>query len=105
MSDLDIIDMHTVEIPAGDEATFYLYVDTWPAKIKFTYSVQNDQHSSDKGNDPTPIDVKVRPDLLISLVLRGQRHAGERDSPDDRSLLRIQHSLSGSISALWAHIR
>lgn len=66
MNDLDTLDMHTVEVPAGEEASFYLYVDTWPAKIKFAYTVTNDQHSSDRGKAPTPIDVKVRPSNLSS---------------------------------------
>ena len=39
MSDLQLEDMLTVEVPAGQEVTFYLYVDKWPSKIKFVYSV------------------------------------------------------------------
>ncbi len=39
MSDLWVEDMLTVEVPAGEEATFYLYVDKWPSKIKFFFNV------------------------------------------------------------------
>ena len=41
MSDLLPEDMVTVEIEPGDSATFYLYVDSHPSKIKVAFSVQS----------------------------------------------------------------
>lgn len=39
MSDLQPGDMSTIELPAGEEMTFYIYVDQVPSKIKIAYSV------------------------------------------------------------------
>jgi hypothetical protein len=39
MSDLVPQDMMTVEIPPGEQQTFYLYVDKAPATVKLAFAV------------------------------------------------------------------
>ena len=52
MSDLFPEDMLIVEVPPGEDRTFYIYVDQAPAKIKIAFSVQAQR----SGEDTTPID-------------------------------------------------
>jgi len=51
MSDMQPSDMLTVELMANDEATFYLTVDHYPAKLKLAFSITS--------TDATPIDMRV----------------------------------------------
>ena len=58
MSDLVPQDMMTVEIPPGEQQTFYLYVDKAPATVKLAFAVQADRGDS-VGSDDIQIDFKV----------------------------------------------
>ena len=62
MSDLVPQDMMTVEIPPGEQQTFYLYVDKSPATVKLAFAVQADRGDS-AGSDDIQIDFKVRKSL------------------------------------------
>ena len=62
MNDLVPQDMMTVEIPPGEQQTFYLYVDKAPATVKLAFAVQADREDS-AGLDDIPIDFKVRQSL------------------------------------------
>ena len=63
MSDLVPQDMMTVEIPPGEQQTFYLYVDKAPATVKLAFAVQADRGDS-VGSDDIQIDFKVIKSLI-----------------------------------------
>ena len=44
MNDLVPEDMLAVELPPGEEQTFYIYVDQSPSKIKVAFTVQADRN-------------------------------------------------------------
>lgn len=60
MSDMQPSDMLTVELMANDEATFYITVDQYPAKLKLAFSVTS--------TDATPIDLRVSPYSIIVII-------------------------------------
>ena len=60
MSDLVPEDMLAVELPPGEEQTFYMYVDQSPSKIKVAFSVQADRYVDQNAEQSlTPIDFNV----------------------------------------------
>lgn len=60
MSDLVPEDMLAVELPPGEEQTFYMYVDQSPSKIKVAFTVQADRNVDQNADQSlTPIDFKV----------------------------------------------
>ncbi len=60
MSDLVPEDMLAVELPPGEEQTFYMYVDQSPSKIKLAFTVQADRNIDQNADQSlTPIDFKV----------------------------------------------
>ena len=91
MSDLVPEDMLAVELPPGEEQTFYMYVDQSPSKIKVAFSVQADRNVDQNADQSlTPIDFKVYFRIsCIYLVFRGQRPTNPLRARQRRFFLRI----------------
>lgn len=68
MSDLVPEDMLAVELPPGEEQTFYMYVDQSPSKIKLAFTVQADRNIDQNADQSlTPIDFKV---IVIQMLIQ-----------------------------------
>lgn len=73
MSDLVPEDMLAVELPPGEEQTFYMYVDQSPSKIKVAFTVQADRNVDQNADQTlTPIDFKVSGRVIKGVVVCGE---------------------------------